>query len=100
MTRTTRRAWRRTSLTVFAVLAFVLSSLPLATSASAAGNQSLVLDGVNDGVLLGTAGTPSPLGATNFTLELWFMRTGAGVAVRTGAARFDLVSVPVVRTAA
>ena len=80
MTRTSRRAWRRISLVAFATLAIVASSLPLAPISSAAGNQALLLDGVNDGILLGTAGTPSPLGATQFTLELWFMRTGAGVA--------------------
>ena len=84
MTRTSRRAWRRISLVAFATLAIVASSLPLAPISSAAGNQALLLDGVNDGILLGTSGTPSPLGAQQFTLELWFMRTGAGVAASTG----------------
>ena len=38
-------------------------------------------DGVNDFITFGQA---AGLGATNFTLELWFMRQGAGVTTNTG----------------
>ena len=47
----------------------------------AAGNTGLQLDGTNDYVTFGAA--PS-LGATSFTLETWFKRTGAGQGVGTG----------------
>ena len=61
-----------------------VSGAPALDGTPPSGNQALLLDGVNDGILLGTSGSPSPLGATQFTLELWFMRTGAGVAASTG----------------
>ncbi len=40
------------------------------------------LDGVNDHVDLGASSTS--LGANQFTLELWFKRTGTGVIAQTG----------------
>lgn len=44
-------------------------------------NCGLRFDGTNDYVTFGTA---SGLGAQTFTIETWFRRTGAGVAVSTG----------------
>ncbi len=46
-------------------------------------NNGVQLDGVDDAINLG-AGSGSPLGATNFTLELWFKRTGTGLTASTG----------------
>ena len=43
-------------------------------------NSAVRFDGVNDYVTFGPATGPAGLGASSFTLELWFMRTGAGVA--------------------
>ncbi len=51
-------------------------------SLNAAPEFALQFDGVDDRVTFGAAPT---LGAQTFTLELWFMRTGAGVATRTGS---------------
>ncbi len=46
----------------------------------------VALDGVDDRVTFGPAvGPTSGLGASQFTLELWFKRTGAGVATSTGS---------------
>ena len=53
--------------------------------APAPGNYAVDLDGADDGITLGAAGTASPLGATQFTLELWFKRTGAGAGTSTGS---------------
>ena len=46
-------------------------------------NDGVQLDGVDDAINLG-AGGGSPLGATQFTLELWFKQTGAGSVASTG----------------
>ena len=58
---------------------------PGAGFAAAAGTPpsgfALRFDGVNDRVVLGT---PSSLGTAKFTLEVWFMREGPGVATSTG----------------
>jgi hypothetical protein len=48
---------------------------------AAAPNFGVQLDGTNDQVTFGPA---AGLGATTFTLELWFKRTGAGVGTSTG----------------
>jgi hypothetical protein len=45
------------------------------------GAGGLYFDGVNDYVTFGVA---SELGVTNFTIECWFKRQGAGVATTTG----------------
>ena len=47
---------------------------------------ALQFDGTNDHVSLGSA---AGLGATNFTLEAWIKRTGAGATVSTGANGLD-----------
>jgi len=59
-------------------LAF-LASLALAVPASA--QSGLQFDGTNDHVTFGTA---SQLGATTFTIECWFKRTGVGATASTG----------------
>ena len=46
----------------------------------AAPEYALQFDGVDDRVTFGTA---LPLGASTFTLELWFMRTGTGTVAST-----------------
>ena len=53
---------------------------PLA--APPAGPHALQFDGLNDHVSFGPATTQ--LGASQFTLEGWFRRTGAGVGTNTG----------------
>ena len=74
--RDTSRA-RRTVVRIFAIIGMIAATLPLAPAANAAGNQAIQIDGVDThGITLGSAGS---LGATQFTLELWFKRTGAGV---------------------
>ncbi|MEO8424403.1 MAG: LamG-like jellyroll fold domain-containing protein, partial [Actinomycetota bacterium] len=78
-----RKGARRPLLIAVAALAVISSILPLAPAAFAAGNQGLQIDGVDThGVLLGT---PGALGAAQFTLELWFKRTGNGVVQSTGS---------------
>ena len=54
------------------------------TAAAPGANNALLLDGVDDGVTLGAPGVASPLGSTQFTLEMWFKRTGAGATASTG----------------
>ncbi len=47
------------------------------------GNQGVQIDGVDThGIRLGSSGS---LGASQFTLELWFKRTGQGVSLSTGS---------------
>jgi len=69
---------------------FFLSSL-LGTAPMAIGavNNALSFDGVNDYVTFGSA---SRLGASNFTIEVWFRRAGAGVSANTGTG--GVVAVP------
>ncbi|HEY7477043.1 MAG TPA: LamG-like jellyroll fold domain-containing protein, partial [Actinomycetota bacterium] len=74
---------RRSTLIAIASIATLAVMLPLAPAAVAAGNQAVQLDGTNDAIQLG-AGGGSPLGASTFTLELWFKRTGTGAATSTG----------------
>ncbi len=65
----------------------------LTTPPPPSGNTGVQIDGVNDhGILLGSAGA---LGASEFTLELWFKRTGTGVAVSTGSGG-NTLSVPLI----
>jgi hypothetical protein len=56
------------------------SAAPLAALKTAA----LQFDGLNDYVTFGAATGANGLGAQNFTVETWFKRTGAGVALSTG----------------
>ena len=49
----------------------------------AAPEFALQFDGVDDRVTFGAAPT-NELGASNFTLELWFKKTGAGATTTTG----------------
>ena len=64
-----------------------IASLPSSASAQSA----VLLDGTNDHVTFGAA---SALGASQFTLETWFKRTGAGVATSTGSG--GVTAVPLV----
>ena len=65
------------------VMAMVAALLPLGQAATAATNNALQFDGVNDHVTFGAA--TSTLGTTTMTLELWFKRTAEGVATGTGS---------------
>ncbi len=80
-----RAAFRRA---VFAIPA-LLASLFAVSTASA--QSAVQFDGTNDHITFGSA---SALGASNFTLEVWFRRTGAGVATSTGTG--GVTAVPLV----
>ena len=54
-------------------------------------NSALQFDGLNDRVAFGAA---PALGATDFTIETWFMRQGPGIAVSSGTG--GVVAVPLV----
>lgn len=54
----------------------------VASGADYSPSGSLAFDGVNDYVTFGQA--TSALGASNFTLECWFKRTGTGATTTTG----------------
>ncbi len=54
-----------------------------------AGNYALQFDGTNDYV---TFGASAGLGVTNFTVELWFKRTGTGVGMATSGGTGGLSS--------
>src|SRR2546426_5485213 len=60
---------------------FVATMLLLTASLSRGASGGLQFDGVNDYVTFGAA---PALGLSNFTLEVWFKRTGAGVGASTG----------------
>ena len=75
------RARRCTLALVACCLALLGSSRPGWLSVNAASEYALQFDGVDDRVTFGSA---SPFGATNFTLELWFKKQGAGIATSTG----------------
>ena len=60
------------------------ASSDVAATPTAAAGAALRFDGTNDYVTFGSA---AALGATNFTLETWFRRTGAGVGVDHGHRR-------------
>ena len=74
---------RKYSVAVSVLLCLIFGLLVSSPSSrvSAAPEYVLQFDGVDDRVTFGAA--PS-LGASTFTLELWFMRTGAGVGTTTG----------------
>jgi hypothetical protein len=61
---------------------FLCSVLGAAPMAGVAANNALSFDGANDYVTFGSA---SRLGASNFTIEVWFRRTGAGTTASTGS---------------
>ena len=63
-------------------LILLLCSVLSAPLAGVAANNALSFDGVNDYVTFGSA---SRLGASNFTIEIWFRRTGAGTTASTGS---------------
>src|SRR6185295_7855892 len=60
----------------------------------AGSNGALRFDGSDDRVTLGPASATSSLGLTDFTIELWFMRQGPGVAACTGSG--GVAAVPLV----
>jgi acid phosphatase type 7 len=62
--------------------AFVVSTMALLTVRATAANSALSFDGANDYVTFGAA---PPIGATTFTIETWFKRTGAGASASTGS---------------
>ena len=62
-----------------------------ASPLKAATEYALQFDGVDDRVTFGPATGPAGLGASSFTLELWFMRTGAGVVTSTGTGGISAV---------
>ena len=74
---TTLRARLLAFLMSIAVLAVILPSSP----ASAAGNQAIQLNGSGQYV---TMGASPGLRSAQFTVELWFRRTGAGIGTSTG----------------
>src|SRR6187397_693951 len=63
------------------IVAGLFAVIPASSVSAAAPNFGVQLDGTNDQVTFGPA---AGLGATTFTLELWFKRTGAGVGTSTG----------------
>jgi hypothetical protein len=69
----------------FILLACLLAAVAVHESGrpllNAASEYALDFDGIDDRVTFGAAPT---LGAPTFTLELWFMKTGAGVSTTTG----------------
>ncbi|HYM53160.1 MAG TPA: LamG-like jellyroll fold domain-containing protein, partial [Candidatus Dormibacteraeota bacterium] len=102
------RRWRAASLvTIGALLAsIVASTVPPTASVAAAGtalqlasaswvpgfaapasNVALQLNGSSQ---YGTVGTASQLRSPTFTLELWFRRTGAGIASANGTGNFGI----------
>ena len=56
------------------------------------GNYAVQLDGVDDQIDMGTA-SASALGASQYTLELWFKQTGAGAIAQTSSSPPGLTSV-------
>jgi hypothetical protein len=71
------RRWGTTAL----ALALSVALLPVLPHAVAAAGHAIRLNGSTQFVTFGRA---PALGASTFTLELWFMRTGAGVPTSTG----------------
>jgi len=76
-----------------AVFETVLTPQEILNQAAAAiqweDSKSLQFDGVNDYVTFGAA--TAELGASNFTVEVWFKRTGAGTTADTGIGGIDAV---------
>ena len=71
----------RTGPAVAAVLAIVLALTAGAGVALAQAGAAVQFDGTNDYITFGRADS---LGVKTFTLECWFMRTGAGATTSTG----------------
>ena len=71
------------ALQIALLVAAAIGPLPVNT-AFAAGNAAVQLNGSNQFVTFGDAAGTGELGASAFTLELWFKRTGAGVGTSTG----------------
>ncbi len=65
------------ALQIALLVAAAIGPLPVNT-AFAAGNAAVQLNGSNQFVTFGDAAGTGELGASAFTLELWFKRTGAG----------------------
>ena len=89
--RRTRRVW---SITL--TLAMVAAFLPLGFNAQAAGNKALQLNGTSQ---YGRMGTGASLQLSQFTLELWFKRTGNGTAVGgsgTGTNGLPATTIPLI----
>ena len=76
---------------LFPVTILLLIAGVLATSPAAAANMALDFDGSNDYVTFGTA---SELGLSQFTIECWFKREGAGNTASTGTG--GVTAVPLV----
>ncbi len=66
----------------------LLTLLALSAPALVQAGSALSFDGVKDYV---TFGSTSALGATNFTIEVWFKRQGAGVSTSTGFGGIDAI---------
>ena len=71
----------------------VMADLTVTASFTTApsGNNALAFDGISQYVAFGAAPT---LGATHFTIELWFKKTGAGVTTNSGSG--GVVAVPLI----
>jgi parallel beta-helix repeat protein len=80
-----RPVWNR--LFAFVVAAAVAASMTMGPGqpAAAAGDTALSLNGSSQ---YATLGTTSDLRSATFTVELWFQRTGTGVATSTGSGGF------------
>ncbi len=71
------------ALQIALLVAAAIGPIPVAKT-FAAGNNAVQLNGTNQYVTFGEAAGTGELGASVFTLELWFKRTGAGVGTGTG----------------
>src|SRR5437016_3945339 len=88
---------RTPSVALTATICLIVGVLLLSLSRlKAAPEYALQFDGLDDRVTFGSAaGTGAGgLGAQDFTLELWFMRTGSGVTTSTGTG--GVTAVPLV----
>ena len=70
---------------ILRTLALAISILTATSNTGSAGTGALNFDGVNDYVTLGPATNINNLGVTNFTIECWFKRQGAGKRGFTGS---------------
>ncbi len=59
--------------------------LPCLSMPAHAGSGALFFDGVNDYITLGAATNINNVGVSNFTIECWFKRQGAGRRASTGS---------------
>ena len=71
------------ALQITLLVAAAIGPIPVTTT-FAAGNAAVQLNGSSQYVTFGAAAGHGELGASVFTLELWFKRTGAGVGTSTG----------------